>query len=177
MRIVAACLALAGCGLPSNASDAGWRTLEIGTESDGAFQPLLDSVRVDYGSMGLPHLHLSLRATDIDPSSPEVSVQLTVDGSWMGNNSAGPAIDMEPDGEAWVLPHVRVPFAFESCCYACRDGTIAARLTDGSGRTFHSEMTLQLIVREECPDPVLCCDDADRCPDPAMAQVCQPPGP
>ena len=149
--------------------------LEIGTIApDGSFVPLNDgdSMEVVLSASGLNMIMPSLRAVGVNPVRPDPNVEVEVSGHTMAMNLLGERVDMEPDGDGYVLPNVRVPFQTELCCYVCTEGTVMASLQDGSGHTFEGQVTVR-FERGGCPDVSACCVSAGACPDPALTLVCE----
>jgi len=165
-------LLLIGCPGPDGSGPA--MPMEIGSRAaDGSFAPLSDgdSVPVLLGANGLNMVVTSLRATGINPAAPDPSVEVEVGGLVMAADIEGARVDMEDDGTGFVLWELRVPFQTQLCCYVCGDATIVARIRDNSGNRFEGRVMVRL-ERGGCPDPAACCDTADMCPDPTLAQVC-----
>ncbi|NOY90392.1 MAG: hypothetical protein GXP55_04210 [Deltaproteobacteria bacterium] len=171
-------LCVAGISLLSSCPGSGGSDssmpMEIGTRaSDGSFVPLADgdTMPVLLGANGLNMIVTSLRATGINPAAPDPSVEVQVAGIVMAADIEGARVDMEDDGTGFVLWELRVPFQTQLCCYVCGDATIVARIRDNSGQRFEGRVAVRL-ERGGCPDLTACCDTADMCPDPTLAQVC-----
>lgn len=167
------CLAglLVGCSSPAGPPGP----LEIGIrDADGQFVALTgdESVPVVLGANGLNMIVPSLRAIDIDPRGPDANVEVSVGGILMAADIEGERVDMISDGPGYALYDLRVPFQTDLCCYNCSPGVVTARLRDASGKTFEGQVTVQL-ERAACPDPAVCCQDANACPDPSLTQVCE----
>jgi hypothetical protein len=161
---------LIGCGGPAET-----RPLEIGVRgADDSFVPLSEneSVPVVLGANGLNMIVPSLRAMDIDPIGPDPTVEVSVGGILMAADIEGSRVDMVSDGAGYVLFDLRVPFQTDLCCYNCSPGRITAVMKDASGTRFEGAVTVQL-ERASCPDPGVCCQDANACPDPSLTKVCE----
>ncbi len=165
-------VALLGCIQPPPPPPPG--TLEIGENQGGRFRTFFDgaTAAVVLGANGLNMVVPSLRAVEIDPRAPDPTVTVEVVGRLMAADIEGTRPDMKSDGTGFVLWDLRVPFQVELCCFICRDGRIAAGITDASGRLFEGTVTVRL-ERGGCPDPPACCKFADACPDPSLTQVCE----
>lgn len=154
-------------------------TLEIGTRTESdEFIPWVDSqaVPVVLGPNGLNMIVPSLRAYDLDPRHPLPKVEVTVGGLLMAadikvaGSDANNMAELNDGGYAlWALS---VPFQTDLCCYNCSIGTLKASLTDGSGRQFLGEVSIQL-ARDTCPAPAVCCTDVNACPTPELTQLCE----
>lgn len=168
--LVAAWLA-AGCS-----GDPGpTKPLEIGLrDQDGKFVPLADNdeVAIVLGANGLNMIVPSLRADGIDPHAPDPTVEVEIGGTLMAADIEGSRVDMTTDGVGYVLWDIRTPFQTELCCYNCSAGTVTARMQDASGQLFEGSVTVT-FERGGCPDPVVCCQSVDVCPEPEQAKLCQ----
>jgi hypothetical protein len=123
------------------------------------------------GPNGLNMVVPSLRAIDVDPRAPDPSVELEIGGVLMAADIEGSRVDMQPDDDGFVLWDLRVPFQVELCCYNCSSGTLRARLEDSSGLSFAGQVDI-VVGRGECPDADVCCQSADLCPEPELANLC-----
>ncbi len=151
------------------------RPLEIGTRAmDDSFAPMVAaaSVPILLGANGLNMIVPSLRAADIDPRAPDASVEVEIGGILMAADIKGVRADMTADGPGYVLWDLRVPFQTELCCYNCAPAIVSARIEDASGQIYEGRVTVQL-ERGGCPDLTACCQSANECPDPSLAQVCE----
>ena len=150
--------------------------LEIGLhdEVSDTFVPLADNdmMPVILGPNGLNMVVPSLRAQTTNPSAPSPTVTVTVGGILMAADLAGEPTDMVADGAGYVLFNLNVPFQTDLCCFNCSLGLVEAKLEDRCGRTFAGQVTVQLSRNATCPDPSVCCADANACPDPNLTQVC-----
>ena len=171
---MASALLLGGLGCPDD-PDLPPGSLEIGVRGDdGSFEVLSegDSVAVELGANGLNMIVPSLRAAGINPTGPDPTILIEVGDILMAADIEGSRVNMDADGESYVLWDLRVPFQTALCCYVCRDGLIRAELVDHTGRSFLGEVTVQL-ERGGCPDPDACCGEAGACPDPTTTLVCE----
>lgn len=165
--------ALASCGPDDPPGPP--QPLEIGIRNEAGELELVsdaEPMAVVLGANGLNMVVPSLRAEGIDPRGPDVEVLVTVGDILMAADIEGSRVDMEANGAGHVLWDVRVPFQTELCCYVCREGTIEARLTDSTGQVYEGVVTVRL-ERGGCPDPTACCGNANLCPDPELALVCE----
>ena len=150
--------------------------LEIGyRDLDGQFVRITNdmSLPVVLGANGLNMLVPSLRAVDIDPTDPEPNVTVDVSGIIMAADLKFDAVDMQGDGDGYVLWDLNVPFQTDLCCYNCVEGFISASLQDRTGRMFVGDVRVILSRNGTCPDTSVCCGDVNACPDPAITQVCE----
>ncbi|MEK6606573.1 MAG: hypothetical protein AABZ30_02830 [Myxococcota bacterium] len=171
MRPVAVLL-VGACG----ATDAALGALEVGVRDANAFQTLRDGdilpLRLNTNG-GTDMVTVALRTRGADPRAPAVDVEVTVEGVVLGGEiTTGAPRDMEPDGDGFVLWDVNLAFRSRTCCHNCREAEVIARLEDASGRAFEGSARV-MLARGMCPEPSVCCQSADECPDPAIAQVCQ----
>jgi len=168
---LAAAWLVAGCGGDSGPP----RPLEIGLRGqDGSFVPLAenDEVAIVLGANGLNMIVPSLRASDIDPHAPDPTVEIEIGGTLMAADIEGSRVDMTDDGVGYVLWDIRTPFQTELCCYNCSAGLVNARIQDASGQAFEGSVTVT-FERGGCPDPAVCCQNVDVCPEPEQAKLCQ----
>ena len=175
MRIKQLTILIAGLAFATGCPSSPPGPLEIGVRDvDDNFRALGpdESVPVVLGANGLNMVVPSLRALDIDPQGPDPQVQVSVGGILMAADIEGSRVDMTADGAGYVLWDLRVPFQTELCCYNCSIGVITATLEDASGSSFEGEVSVQL-ERATCPDPDVCCANADACPDPSLTKVCE----
>lgn len=163
---------LAGC--PGGGTDPPPGELEIGVlEPDGSFRALVDgdSMAVLLGANGLNMIVPSVRAVGVNPRRPDPDVQVEVATYTMAAILEAARVDMDPDGDGYVLANLQVPFDAELCCYVCTEGTITASLRDASGRVFAGQVTVRM-ERGGCPDVTACCTSVDDCEDPSLTQLC-----
>jgi hypothetical protein len=163
---------LAGC--PEEGTTPPPGELKIGVlEADGSFRALNDgdSMAVLLGANGLNMVVPSVRAVGVNPRKPDPDVEVEVAGHIMAAILEAERVDMEADGDGYVLENLQVPFQAELCCYVCTEGTIFASLRDSSGRVYEGQVTVRM-ERGGCPDVDACCSDASACVDPSLTQVC-----
>ena len=162
--------ATVGCG-----NSGPVEVLEIGDRAaSDEFVPFEDDdfIRVVRGPNELNMVVPSVRAVGIDPTAPDPTIEVTVEGYVMAEDIEDARIDMISNGDGYVLWELRVPFMAEMCCFMCSPATITASITDASGKRFEGQRTL-ILQRDTCPDPDICCATVGACLDPSLTQVCQ----
>jgi len=174
-RFAAAALTVAflagGCGDDGECTDPKLiGALEFGVlDENGQFAAITDgdlvsviSIQATYG------LAPSLRAEQLDPSAPEPSVMVWVDGVLIGANRAGET----PDGDAYVLENLGVLFQMQPCCFNCVEATIEAQLVDKNCHKCAGSVTVTLAASGSCPATTHCGCDSSDCVAPLTPTLC-----